>query len=162
MYIYLSKGNSPRALLFHRLYWCRGSRVSTALHLQWRCSWQTPARRNVDMHIRTGKHQVTLLENVSTFFLVTISSTAGWQSSWRSACSALAHVVFCMSNLRLNLNPASTYTHTHTHAHSIKWWTTIWTFLTLAPHPVLLRSLPVWWRGQLFPAWKSECGSTGS
>lgn len=57
------------------------------------------------------------------------------QRSWRSGCSTLAHLVFCTSNLSLNLNPATTYTRTpaHTHTLTVKWGTGTQTFQFAAP-----------------------------
>lgn len=70
----------------------------------------------------------------------TTFSSSGTHRSWRSLCSALAHVVLLMSNLSLNLKPATTCGETNRKV----------SFHHHAPHicPSPRTALPVWWCGR--------------
>lgn len=63
--------------------------------------------------------------------------SSGAQSSFSSLCSTLAHIVFLMSNLILNLKPATTYRETNGNKCVFTAWN--------PPHQI---PLPVWWRGR--------------
>lgn len=89
-------------------------------------------------HIRPNRSaNITFAQQRSVSPLVfTTSWSSGAQSSLSSLCSALAHVVFFMSNLILNLKPATTYRETRGGESVFTAWNSSLT-------PILL---PVWWR----------------
>lgn len=113
-----------------------------ALHPLWRYSWRIPTHTNAQTSGRTRLQKVTFARQQSVFLLMfTTFWSSGAQSSLSSLCSALAHVVFFMSNLILNLNPAIT----SGKRKQEKWVFTAWNPHFPRPTPTLV-PLPVWWR----------------
>lgn len=90
---------------------------------------------------QTSWRKVTFTQQWSVFLLMfTTFWSSGAQSSLRSLCSLLAHVVFLISNLILNLKPATTYRETGR--------TNMPPSPKIPPCPPPQVPLPVWWRSR--------------
>lgn len=107
-------------------------------------------------HIRPNKSAKSHICSKRNLFplMFTTFWSSGAQSSLSSPCSALAHVVFFMSNLILNLKPATTY------KGDMRGKMCSYRLKFLPPSPPV--PLPVWWRSRQCAGQTGEWSQTWS